>query len=87
MLLLGAAVVVIGTLVTVYWWRQDRSPAPLSIWLAFKALLWTKTALKIGVAAGIGIAALRQLRNRRRRAATAGAELEPEPKSTAASPT
>jgi hypothetical protein len=74
MLLLGGAVLVLVTLVTVYWWWQDRSPSPLAIWLAVKAVLWTKAALKIGIAAGVGVALFRHFRTRRRRAATAAVE-------------
>jgi hypothetical protein len=68
LLLLGGAAFAVAVLVLSIRWHDNR-PSPLALWLTVKGLVWTKAALKIAVAAGLGVALvgkLRSARNRRR---------------------
>lgn len=65
LLLGGAALAVAVLLISIRW--HDNRPSPLALWLTVKGLLWTKAALKIAVAAGLGVALVGKLRSVRNR--------------------
>jgi hypothetical protein len=55
-LVAGIAFVALLLLAAAIWWRHDDRPIPLLIWLAVKGVLWSKLALKIGIATVLGVA-------------------------------